>query len=81
MADWLRKQNTDGVCNNLLKELNVAIPLEKKLYKNFIRMTDEDFDLLLKLVILFIEKKNTKFRDAILAATRLRITLRFFGFR
>lgn len=48
-------------------------------FKNFCRMTPENFDQLLNLVAPKIEKKNTNYRQAIPAKERLAITLHYLA--
>lgn len=54
---------------------------DPKLYKNFVRMSAEDFDVLLAMVGPRITKKDTPFRQAIKPAERLAITLRVLATR
>lgn len=49
------------------------------LYKNFVRMSPDDFDYLLNLVTPSIEKANTNMRESICPGERLAITLRFLA--
>lgn len=48
-------------------------------YKNFCRMSSEDFDHLLSLISDKICKSNTNYRDSISAHDRLAVTLRFLA--
>ncbi|XP_061402393.1 uncharacterized protein LOC133338232, partial [Musca vetustissima] len=52
---------------------------DPELYKNFVRMSPEDFDYLLELVTPLIEKANTNMRESICPGGRLAITLRFLA--
>lgn len=71
MCDYLKGRN-NGILNDL--ELN-----ESFLFKNFTRMSRENFDNLLELVRPKIEKKNTTFRDAVPPEIRLAICLRYLA--
>lgn len=48
-------------------------------FKNFLRMSSEDFENLINLVGHRIAKKNTNYREAIPVRERLAITLRFLA--
>ncbi|XP_046679091.1 uncharacterized protein LOC124366548 [Homalodisca vitripennis] len=71
MCDYLKRSN-NGILNNL--ELN-----ESFLFKNFTRMSRENFYNLLELVRAKIEKKNTTFREAVPPEIRLAICLRYLA--
>lgn len=45
---WILRRNRDGFCSKLLKELEIESP---DLYKNFLRMTADDFDHLVSELI------------------------------
>ncbi|VEN36077.1 unnamed protein product [Callosobruchus maculatus] len=48
-------------------------------YKNFLRMDNECFNKLLRMILPDIEKQNTKLRECISAEDRLAVTLRFLA--
>ena len=50
-------------------------------FKNFVRMSSADFEVLLNLIGPKIEKKNTYLRNSVLVKERLAITLRFLATR
>lgn len=75
VRDWVKKRETEGCYVKLLKELSN----EPKLFKNFLRMTENDFDFLLDLVTPCIEKIDTQMRKSISAGERLAMTLRFLA--
>lgn len=79
VREWLEKRNTDGVYSKLLQELRYGDIAEQRLFRDFIRMTDELFDHLLDLVKPLIEKSNTKFREPIPAGERLALTLHYLS--
>lgn len=60
------------VCMSVLRN-------DPDLYKNFVRMTPDDFDYLLNLTTPSIEKSNTNMRESICPGERLAITLRFLA--
>lgn len=79
----VKRQRTDWVSPFLQREgifLEVQTMFRENnpaLFKNFVRMTSEDFDLLFEKVRPLIEKSDTHLRKAIPAAERLCIVLRF----
>jgi len=48
-------------------------------FSNYLRMDDKIFQVLLRKVVLLIEKQNTVMRDAIPSHVRLIATLRFLA--
>ena len=52
---------------------------DEKFYRNFLRVTGEDFDTLLERVSPLIKKENTRMREAITPAERLAVTLRYLA--
>nr|CAH7733006.1 unnamed protein product [Callosobruchus chinensis] len=48
-------------------------------FKNFVHTSSEDFELLINLIGPKVEKKNTRFREAIPIKERLAITMRFLA--
>nr|CAH7734677.1 unnamed protein product [Callosobruchus chinensis] len=48
-------------------------------FKNFVHMSSEDFEILINLIGPKLEKKNTRFREAIPIKERLAITMRFLA--
>lgn len=52
---------------------------DPELFKNFIRMTASDFDLLVEMIKPCIEKEDTKFRKSISPTERLAVILRFLA--
>lgn len=48
-------------------------------FKNFCRMSSEDFQILIELIGPKIQKRDTNFRDCIPVKERLAITLRFLA--
>lgn len=79
VAPWLKKRDEYGACNQLLPSLRNGIPCERKLYSDFHRLPDEEFEFLLDLVTPYIQKQNTNVRKAITPATRLACTLHFLA--
>ncbi|XP_037933215.1 protein ALP1-like [Teleopsis dalmanni] len=71
MSEFLNKRNC--ICTPLFKELDV------KRFHNFCRMSEMDFDKILKLISSKISKEDTKFRKSITPAERLAVTLRFLA--
>lgn len=76
VKDWIRRRDVVGIQNNLLKELRTEEPSQ---FKNFVRMTEENFNDLLTKIRPIIEKQDTKMRAAIPASVRLYVTLRYLA--
>lgn len=62
--------------NTILRELQCDGDI---LFRNFTRMSLEDFTIILEKIRPLISKKNTVMREAIPAETRLAITLRYLA--
>lgn len=73
---WIRRRNALGAHHALLSELRNE---DQTSFKNFVRMDPEAFDELLELVTPLIKRRDTWLRDAIPAAERLSLTLRFLA--
>lgn len=76
VRDWIKRRENKNVMETLLKELERE---DQECYKNFLRMSAADFRYLLDKIKFAIEKQNTHMRDAIPAAERLAVTLRFLA--
>lgn len=68
VREWTKK-------DELRRELRGGDLGERRLYREFIRMLHDEFEYLLEL----IEKRNTRFREAIPAGERLALTLHFLA--
>lgn len=75
---WLEKRSSDGAHQTLLEEFRNEDG-QKHLYKNFLRMNEENFKELLELVSPIIKKNDTNMRTAIPPSERLAVTLRFLA--
>lgn len=75
-SQWVREMfaENSGFYSTLCVRENDPV-----LYTNFLRMSAEDFDLLLQKDAPQIEKQNTNMRESICAGQRLAITLRFLA--
>lgn len=73
---WLHHRHAQGFCAKLLVQLRDEEPA---LYRNFVRMTSEQFDYLLGLVKPHIQKMDTIMRTSISASDRLVLTLRYLA--
>ncbi|KAJ8915430.1 hypothetical protein NQ315_003191 [Exocentrus adspersus] len=62
VREWIRKRNRCGFVHNLLQELRLG---DAKVYKNFLRMSTNDFDYLLEKVTPLIKRQDTHMRQAI----------------
>jgi hypothetical protein len=73
---WLLRGKQRSAYNTLLKELHTEDPNE---FRNYVRMDKTTFKMLLEKVRPLIERQDTKLREAISAAERLAVTLRFLA--
>ena len=73
---WLQRRESHGFYAQLLSELKLEEP---SIYKNYLRMTAENFDEILSLIKDDISKKNTVMRDSVSAEIQLTITIRFLA--
>ena len=76
VREWISKRAEIGVEEQLLKDLQATDPRQ---LKNFLRMSLEDFNILLNLIQAKIAKKDTFMRRAISPTVRLLVTLRFLA--
>lgn len=73
---WVDRRNALGASSTLVNELRLE---DAQQFKNFIRMSAVQFELVLNLVKHDIVKQDTKLRDAIPVHDRLMVTLRFLA--
>ena len=73
---WLLRRKQRSAYNTLLKELHTEDPNE---FRNYFRMDKTTFKMLLEKVRPLIKRQDTKLREAISAAERLAVTLRFLA--
>lgn len=73
---WILRRQEHGAHNSLIKELSQE---DHESYKNFVRMTKEDFTELLVKMSPLIVKKETIMRKSISPAERLSLTLRYLA--
>lgn len=76
VKNWLQERTVKGFCATLLIQLRHEEPA---LYRNFVRMTADQFDNLLNLVKPHIQKADTVMRKSISASDRLVLTLRYLA--
>lgn len=76
VRNWISERDQKGGSVLLLQQLKVEDPNE---YRLALRMTAENFEELLSLVSINIQRKNTLFRDAIPAKLKLEVTLSFLS--
>ncbi|XP_017472696.1 PREDICTED: putative nuclease HARBI1 isoform X1 [Rhagoletis zephyria] len=72
----LRHRATSGFYSTLRFKLRQQDP---QWFKNFVRMSCEDFDYLVEHLTPYIGKSNTRFRKAISVGERLAVTLRYLA--
>jgi hypothetical protein len=75
---WTRRVFSDGVQHgqNLLRELNIE---DGSGFRNFVRITKSDFGILFQTIGPIIQRKDTKYREAIPASIKLGVTLRYLA--
>ena len=73
---WVSRRDVLGIHQNLLKELRVE---DTSCYKNYLRMDDATFQLVVSKVAPFIARKNTHLRNCISVEDRVLATLRFLA--
>lgn len=79
VREWAEKRNSEGAYAKLLQELRTGDRGEQILFRNFVRMSEAQFNHLLEKVSPLIEKQNTKFRESISAGERLALTLHYLA--
>ena len=75
---WLQRRSKLGEFNTLLQEMKLE---DQEGYKNYLRMTGENFLELLTIVKGDLEKQSTQMREAIPANMKLAATIRFLSVR
>lgn len=76
VRDWIKRRDTHGASAMLLRELAVE---DSKEYMSFLRLTPDNFDILLDLISPKITKKDTQLRDALPARLKLEVTLAYLA--
>lgn len=76
VKNWVRRRPQEGFYAKLLVELRAEEPA---LYRDFLRMNEEQYEHLLALVTPYIQKQDTVMRESISAGERLVLTLRFLA--
>jgi hypothetical protein len=74
--DWLLRRDDLGAYDTLLSELREE---DKGSFLNFLRVTPELFDEMVRKVAPYIQKEDTVFRKSISPGMRLAITLRYLA--
>lgn len=72
---WFALHDEQGVYHNLIKELEV----DDGSFRNYVRLTKDQFDEVVERVTPFIERTCTNFRTAISPGERVAVTLRFLA--
>jgi len=73
---WVDRRSDLGAASNLVNELRLE---DAQQFKNFIRMSAVQFEMLLDLIKHQIVKQDTHLREAIPVHDRLMVTLRFLA--
>ena len=76
MKPWLKRRQSLGVYETLLAELQLE---DKRNYKNYLRVTSENFEEIFQLIKDDIRKGNTKMREPIPPRLKLAATIRFLS--
>lgn len=76
VAEWLKQRRSEGAYHKLFREIQCE---DEGLYRNIIRMTPHQFQILLEKVTPLIGKQVTNFREPITAGERLSVTLRYLA--
>ena len=73
---WCKRRQSLGVYETLLAELQLE---DECNYKNYLRMTSENFEKIFQLIKVYIRKENTKMRGPIPPRLKLAATIRFLS--
>lgn len=76
VREWIRRRETEKITQQLIEDLRDE---STNLFKDFFRISLEQFEYLLEKVHPLIVKKDTNMRKAITSETRLLITLRYLS--
>lgn len=76
VREWIQRRDSDGITQKLINEMRGE---DSNGFREFVRMSSDQFDFLLNRVQPIISKKDTNMRKAISAETRLLITLRYLA--
>lgn len=76
VREWIQRRDTNDITKTLIEELRTE---DAKGFKEFTRMSYEEYKCLLEKVRPIISKQDTNMRKAISTETRLLITLRFLA--
>ena len=74
--EWIANRGEYGAYNGLVREIR---DIDSVSYRNFLRMNDDSFDILLEKVSPLIGRQDTRMRRAISPAERLAVTLRYLA--
>lgn len=76
VRQWVQRRNSMGACSTLINEMQIEDPQQ---FRNFVRMSAEQLEVLINLIGPQIAKKDTRMRNAIPVKHRLLMTLRFLA--
>lgn len=76
VREWIERRSDVGFIETLYGEIRSEDP---EMYRNFVRMSAADFDLLLEKITPLIQKQDTVMRKSIPARDRLCLTLRYLS--
>ena len=76
MKHWLKRRQGLGVIETLLAGLQLE---DECNYKDYLRMTSENFEEIFQLIKDDIRKENTKIREPIPPRLKLAVTIRFLS--
>ena len=73
---WIQRRETKGSYAMLVNELRLEDPAS---YKNYLRMDEDTFGHLVRLVTPYVKRCDTNMRQAITPAERVAVTLRYLA--
>lgn len=74
--EWVKKREEYGACHTLMNELALS---DLAGFKNYTRMSSNDFEFLLEKISPLISRQDTTMRKAISARERLAVTLHYLA--
>lgn len=76
VKEWIRRREIENSAQNLIRDLRNE---GDNTFKQFFRISPEQFNLLLEMIRPIVSKRDTNMRKAISVETKLAITLRYLS--